>query len=159
MINISTSPTRLFSRIAPLALLLLASANVYAQHPIEVTLTGSTVVPPVVTTATGTGQFTISPDHMIIGSIKVFGLQPTMAHVHDAAVGKNGPPIITLGKISEDSYAVPPDTRLSDAQYGSFMAGNLYVQVHSAKHVGGELRGQLPPLPLKGPDKAKSSGY
>ena len=159
MINQSTSPTRLFSRLAPLALLLLASANLYAQHPLEVTLTGSTVVPPVVTTATGTGQFTISPDHMIIGSIKVFGLQPTMAHIHEAAVGKNGPPIITLGKTAEDSYAVPPDTKLSDAQYGSYMAGNLYVHVHSAQHPAGELRGQLLPPPMKGPDKPKSSGY
>jgi hypothetical protein len=159
MISKSTSPTRLFSRIAPLALLLLASANLYAQHPLEVTLTGSTVVPPVVTTATGTGQFTISPDHMIIGSIKVFGLQPTMGHIHEAAVGKNGPPIITLGKIAEDSYAVPPETKLSDAQYRNFMAGNLYVQVHSAQHPGGELRGQLVPMPMKGTDKPKSSGY
>lgn len=155
MINRSTSPSRLFSRAAPLALLLLASANLYAQQPIEVTLTGSTVVPPVVTTAAGTGQFTITPDHMVIGSIKVFGLMPTMAHIHEAAVGKNGPPIVTLGKTADDSYAVPPNTKLSDAQYGSYMAGNLYVHVHTAKHPDGELRGQL--LPPKAGDKPKGS--
>ncbi len=157
MISQSTSPSRLFSRAAPLAMLLLASANLYAQHPIEVTLTGSTVVPPVVTTATGTGQFTITPDHMVIGSIKVFDLKPTMAHIHEAAVGKNGPPIITLGKTADDSYAVPPNTKLSDAQYGSYMAGNLYVHVHTAKYPDGELRAQL--LPPKTADKPKSSSY
>lgn len=157
MLNQSTSPIRRFSRAAPLALLLLASASLYAEQPIEVTLTGSTVVPPVVTTATGTGQFTITPDHKIIGSIKVFGLTPTMAHIHEAAPGKNGPPIITLGKTADDSHAVPPDAKLSDAQYASFMAGNLYVQVHTAKHPGGELRGQL--MPMKAGDKPKSSGY
>lgn len=157
MFNQSISRLHRFSRAAPLALLLLASANLYAEQPLEVTLTGSTVVPPVVTTATGTGQFTITPDHKIIGSIKVFGLEPTMAHIHEAAPGKNGPPIVTLGKIADDSYAVPPDARLSAAQYASFMAGNLYVHVHTAKHPDGELRGQL--MPMKAGDQPKSSGY
>lgn len=143
MINKPTSLLRLFTLAVSLALLLLASVNLYAEQPIEVTLTGSTVVPPVTTVGTGTGQFTITPDHKIIGSIRVFEMTPAMAHVHEAAPGKNGPPIITLGKIAEDSYAVPPDTVLSNEQYASYLAGNLYVQVHSAKYPNGELRGQL----------------
>lgn len=155
MINISIPAARRFSHAAPLALLLLASANLYAQQSIDVTLTGSTVVPPVVTTANGTGQFTVSPDHKIIGSIKVFGLVPTMAHIHEAAIGKNGPPIITLGKTADDSYAVPPNTKLSEAQYSNLMAGNLYVHVHTAKHPDGELRAQL--LPAKAGVKPKGS--
>lgn len=146
MINkLLASPALLFSRVAPVALLLFASANLYAQQPIDVTLTGSTVVPPVVTTATGTGQFTIGANQMVIGSIKVFGLVPTMVHIHEAPAGKNGPVIITLGKIADDSYAVPPDTKLSNAQYASYMAGNLYVHVHTVKHPDGELRAQLLP--------------
>lgn len=156
MINQSPT-THLFSRIAPLALLLLASANLYAQEPISVSLTGSTVVPPVVTTASGTGQFTITPDHMVIGSIKTFGLVPTMAHIHEAPAGKNGPVIITLGKTADDSYAVPPNTKLNEAQYASFIAGNLYVHVHTAQHPDGELRAQL--LPLKADEKPKGSRY
>ena len=103
-----SSPSALLSRIAPLALIFLASTHLYAQEPISVSLTGSTVVPPVVTTARGTGQFTITPDHVVIGSIKTFGLVPTMAHIHEAPVGKNGPVIVTLGKTADDSYAVPP---------------------------------------------------
>ena len=145
MINKSTSPIHLFTRVAPLALLLLASANLYAEPPIEVTLTSSTVVPPVMATASGVGQFTITPDHKVIGSVKVFEMTPTMAHIHEAAPGKNGPPIITLGKTADDSYAVPPDTTLSKDQYASYLAGNLYVQVHSAKYPNGELRAQLLP--------------
>lgn len=139
----STSPVRLFTRVAPLALLLLAAGNLHAELPIEVTLTGSAVVPPVTTIATGTGQFTITPDHKVIGSIKVYEITPTMVHIHEAAPGKNGPPIITLGKTANDSYAVPPDARLSNEQYASYLAGNLYVHVHSASYPNGELRGQL----------------
>ncbi|MDE2439609.1 MAG: CHRD domain-containing protein [Betaproteobacteria bacterium] len=147
MINIheSTSPNRLFTRIIPLALLLLASANLYAEQPIEVTLTGSTVVPTVTTIATGTGQFTVTPDHKVIGSIKVYDMTPTMAEIHEAQHGQNGPSIITLGKIANDSYAVPPDATLSNEQYASYLAGDLYVQVHSAKYPNGELRAQLLP--------------
>lgn len=143
MIKKPTTLLRLFTLTVSLALLLLASANLYAEQPIEVTLTGSTVVPPVTTVGSGTGQFTITPDHKIIGSIRVFEMKPAMAHIHEAAPGKNGPPIITLGKTAEDSYAVPPDTVLSNEQYASYLAGNLYVQVHSAKYPNGELRGQL----------------
>lgn len=153
MINKSISPIRLFTRAAPLALLLLASANLYAEQPIEVTLTGSTVVPPVTTIATGTGQFTITPDHKMIGSIKVFEITPTMAHIHEAAPGKNGPPIITLGKTANDSYAVPPDAKLSNEQYASYLVGNLYVQVHSAKYPNGELRAQLLPKDIDNKSK------
>ncbi|MDP3636901.1 MAG: CHRD domain-containing protein [Azonexus sp.] len=147
--------TRLFSRIAPLALIFLASTNLYAQEPISVSLTGSTVVPPVMTTARGTGQFTITPNHVVIGSIKTFGLAPTMVHIHEAPAGKNGPVIVTLGKTADDSYAVPPNTKLNDAQYASFLAGNLYVHVHTAQHPDGELRAQL--LPLKAGEKPKGS--
>lgn len=150
-----SSPSALLSRIAPLALIFLASTHLYAQEPISVSLTGSTVVPPVVTTARGTGQFTITPDHVVIGSIKTFGLVPTMAHIHEAPVGQNGPVIVTLGKTADDSYAVPPNTKLSQAQYASFIAGNLYVHVHTAQHPDGALRGQL--LPLKAGEKPKGS--
>lgn len=157
MITKSTSPIRLFTRIAPLALLFLASANLYAEYPIEVTLTGSTVVPPVMTIATGTGQFTITPDHKVIGSIKVYEMTPTMVHIHEAPPGKNGPAIITLGKTASDSYAVPPDVMLSDEQYASYLAGNLYVHVHSAKYPDGELRAQL--LPTDIDNKWKRHAY
>jgi len=157
MINKSTFPIRLLPRVAPLAMLILASANLYAEQPIEVTLTGSTVVPPVTTIATGTGQFTIMTDHKVIGSIKVYDITPTMAHIHEGAPGKNGPPIITLGKTANDSYAVPPDTKLSNEQYASYLAGNIYVHVHSAKYPDGELRAQL--LSTDIPNKAVRAAH
>ena len=148
MINPSKSTTSLLRRVAPLALLLLASANLYAQQAMSISLNGDAEVPPVTTSAKGTGLITVMPDHTVSGSIKVSGFVPTMAHIHEAAVGKNGPPIITLSQTASDSFAVPADARLTDAQYTSFTTGNLYVNVHSAQYPNGEIRAQLIGKPM-----------
>lgn len=143
MINTSKFPRKLLILVAPLALL-LGSANLYAQQPMSISLKGAAEVPPVTTSAMGTGKITVLPDHTVSGSIKTSGLVPTIAHIHEAAVGKNGPPIIILSKTADDTFAVPHDAKLTDAQYTSYMAGNLYVNVHSAQHPNGEIRAQLP---------------
>jgi hypothetical protein len=44
-----------------------------------------------------------------------------------------------------DTYSVPEGRKLSDAQVKAFKAGGLYVNVHSAKYKGGEVRGQIQP--------------
>ncbi|HRK77152.1 MAG TPA: CHRD domain-containing protein [Thiobacillus sp.] len=103
----SNSTTCPLSRVAPLALLLMASANLYAQQPISVSLTGDAEVPPVAASAKGTGLIAVMPDRTASGSVKVPGLVPTMAHIHEGAVGKNGPSIFTLTQAAHDSFAVP----------------------------------------------------
>ena len=143
MMNTSKFSWSLLTLVAPLALLLLASANLYAQQPISISLNGGSEVPPVTTSAMGTGQIKVLPDRTVSGSIKVSGLVPTMAHIHEAAVGKNGPPIITLTQTGDDSFAVPAGARLTAAQYKSYRAGKLYVSVHSAQYPNGEIRAQL----------------
>lgn len=143
MIYTSKSPRALLRRVTPLTMLFLASINLYAQQPMAIFLKGAAEVPAVKTPATGTGQITVLPDRTVSGSIKTSGLTPTMAHLHEAAAGENGPPIITLTRTANDSFAVPADARLTDAQYASFKAGKLYVNVHSALHPAGEIRGQL----------------
>jgi hypothetical protein len=68
-----------------------------------------------------------------------------MAHIHLGAIGKSGPPVITLTKASEYVWSVPAGAKLTDEQYESYKAGNLYINVHSAAHKPGEIRAQLKP--------------
>lgn len=146
----SNLPRSLLRRFSPLALLLLASASAHAQQQLmPLSLNGATEVPPVVTTATASGQISITSDRNVSGSIKVSGLVATMAHIHEAAAGKNGPSIITLIKTSNDSFVVPAGTRLSEAQYANYTNGMLYVNVHSAQHPDGEIRAQLYAKPVR----------
>jgi hypothetical protein len=99
----------------------------------------------VTTEAKGAGKITIADDKSVSGSVKTTGVAGIMAHIHEAPVGKNGPPIIPLEKKGDDEWAVPAGAKLTDAQYESFKAGNLYVNVHSAEHRSGEIRTQLKP--------------
>ena len=111
----------------------------------KVKLSGAEETPPVTTSASGAGTITIAADKSVSGTIKTSGIDGTVAHIHVGAPGKNGPPIITLNKGADGVWSVPPDSKLTDEQYGSFQAGNLYVNVHSAEHKAGEIRAQLKP--------------
>jgi hypothetical protein len=137
--------TRSKLQLALVAALLGASVGVANAKDVKVTLTGSQEVPPVTTAAKATGEITIKADKSVTGKITAKGIEGTMAHIHMAAPGKNGPPIITLEKGADGSWTVPEGSKLTDEQYAAFKAGNLYVNVHSAEHKGGEIRTQLKP--------------
>ena len=124
----------------------VASAGI-AVHAADVAvkLTGDQEVPPVTSAASGLGTIVIKNDKTVSGSIKTTGIEGTVAHIHLAEPGKNGPPIITLTKTADNTWSVPEGAKLSDDQYKSFKDGNLYVNVHSAEHKGGEIRTQLKP--------------
>ena len=111
----------------------------------EVTLSGAQEVPPVTTGASGSGTITVGADKSVSGSVTTSGVAVTAAHIHVAAPDKNGPVIIPLTKTSDNTWSVPAGAKLTDAQYESYKAGNLYVNVHSAANKGGEVRGQLKP--------------
>ena len=139
-------PTPSFRQWVSLAVVLLVGC---ASHPYSsaIRLEGAQEVPPVTTLAKGKGEITVLPDHIVSGSIKVSGVVATAAHIHIAATGKNGPVIITLVKKSDDTFDVPAGAKLNNAQYAAYQAGNLYVNVHSAAHPGGEVRAQIKPAP------------
>jgi hypothetical protein len=112
---------------------------------LKVKLTGAEETPPVTTSASGTGTISIAADKSVSGTIKTAGVDGTVAHIHVGAPGESGPPIITLSKGADGAWSVPAGAKLTDEQYASFKAGNLYVNVHSAEHKPGEIRAQLKP--------------
>jgi hypothetical protein len=113
---------------------------------VKINLTGDQEVPPVKTSASGSGTITIGADKSVSGSVTTKDIEGTAAHIHEGAPGKNGPVIIPLTKGSDNAtWSVPAGAKLTDPQYENFKAGNLYVNVHSAAHKGGEIRAQLKP--------------
>jgi outer membrane lipoprotein SlyB len=81
----------------------------------QVNLTGAQEVPPANTQGTGTGSFRVASDGAISGSVTTTGVQGTMAHIHQAAKGQNGPVIVPLTK-KGDTYTVPEGRKLTPAQ-------------------------------------------
>lgn len=110
-----------------------------------VTLSGAQEVPAVTTSAKGEGTISINADKTVSGSVTTSGVTGTMAHIHQAAAGKNGPVIIPLEKKGDNQWVVPANAKLTDAQYKAYMSGDLYVNVHSDAHKGGEIRAQIKP--------------
>jgi hypothetical protein len=136
---------RVFQSAAVLVTSLTFACVAAHAADVAVKLSGDQEVPPVASAATGVGTIVIKNDKTVSGSIKTTGIEGTVAHIHLAEPGKNGPPIITLTKSSDNTWSVPEGAKLSDDQYKSFKDGNLYVNVHSAEHKGGEIRTQLKP--------------
>jgi hypothetical protein len=122
---------------------LAAFANVAFGNEIKLMLAGGNEVPSITTAATGHGTIMISPDMTVSGSVTTSGLVGTMAHIHEGAAGANGPIIIPLVKGGENVWEVPAGAKLTADQYKAYKSGDLYVNVHSAAHKGGEIRGQL----------------
>lgn len=112
---------------------------------IKVTLSGDQNIPPVTTSASGTGTITVGADKSVSGNATISGMSVTAAHIHEAGPSTNGPILIPLTKTSDAVWTVPAGAKLSDAQYESYKAGNLYFNIHSAAYKAGEIRGQIKP--------------
>jgi hypothetical protein len=128
---------------AAMTLAVLMSGAALAAD-VKVTLSGAEEVPPVTTAAKGGGTLMIGNDGAVTGSITTTGVTATAAHIHEGAMGKNGPVVVPFAKTG-DAWGPAAGAKLTEAQMASFKAGNLYVNVHSAANPGGEVRGQLKP--------------
>ena len=87
---------------------------------------------------------------------QVFGItipQLTGWHIHNAAMGVNGPIVIHLQNLGGTWVNSGQGIRLTmnDVPIGNFepqlFAGNLYFNVHTATFGGGQIRGQIVPAP------------
>jgi hypothetical protein len=121
----------------------LAACATTASDSIALRMTGAEEVPPVSTSASGTGTIRVADDRTVTGSFKTQGAAITAAHIHEAPAGQNGPVIIPLQKSGDNDWVVPPGAKLTEAQYAAYKQGRLYVNFHSAKYKGGEIRAQI----------------
>jgi hypothetical protein len=63
----------------------------------------------------------------------------TMAHIHVGAPGSSGPAVVTLPLGSFTNLVLSLDS----ATVALLLAGNTYVNVHTAQNPAGEIRGQI----------------
>lgn len=108
-------------------------------------LVGTQEVPSVETKASASSSIVVAEDMSVTGSVITSDIESTTAHIHQGAAGVSGPVLVTLVKTTDTQWSVPANTRLTAAQYQSYKAGDLYINVHSAAHKDGEIRMQLKP--------------
>lgn len=126
-----------------LMLAMAASVGSAMAADVKVTLDGAQEVPPVSTSAKGEATITVNDDKTLSGSMTTTGVDATMAHIHHGAAGQNGPIIVPFEKKADGEWALPSNASFTDEQFKAYEAGELYINVHSAEHKGGEIRGQL----------------
>ncbi len=136
----------LLSTMTVLCMLLIVSIG-SAQTHFTATLTGNQENPAVTSDATGTGVFLLT-DEGLKFSITVEGLEITNAHIHNSAIGANGGVARSILADFEDNTASGIWTSsdaapLTDELIKDLLAGNLYVNIHTAANPGGEIRGQI----------------
>ena len=143
--NAQSIKTGLAAGLGVAAILLAGCASMHMNKNVNVSLSGAEQVPPVSTAAKGSGTFTVGEDRSVSGSVTVSGLSAQAAHIHVGARGANGPIAVGLTKSSDNLWVVPAGAKFTDEQYRSFLAGQTYVNFHTAANKGGEIRGQLQP--------------
>jgi hypothetical protein len=123
-------------------------------------LDGAHEVPPVTTTATGRASVTLNPDNGTIQvSLTTTGLNDvTEAHIHHGPPGADGPVMFTLYDQANGPFTSPLVKTLTAADFtpvpgvatftdalGVIRGGAAYINVHTATHLDGEIRGQINP--------------
>lgn len=108
-------------------------------------LTGAQEVPPVTTGGSGTVDSTFDKGtNTLTWTVTYSGLSGpvTAGHIHGpAAAGANAGVVIPFS--GDLSSPIRGKATLTAAQVADLTAGRYYVNLHTAKNPGGEIRGQL----------------
>ncbi len=111
---------------------------------VNATLAGTNEVPAVTTTAKGTVTGNYSTVSKILNlNVAYEGVTPTIWHIHNAAAGTNGGVVFSFGDVVASPLVYKTPLALATDQETNLLAGNNYVNIHSSKNPGGEIRGQL----------------
>lgn len=124
--------------------LTFANPSMAATTSLKASLSGKTEVPPNTSPATGSVAATYDDATKKLtwkGSYKDLTGPATAAHFHGpAGPGKNAGVAVP---ISPSGPEFEGSATLTDAQAKELLAGDWYVNVHTAANKGGEIRGQL----------------
>lgn len=107
-------------------------------------LNGAQQTPPVITNPFGLGTFALSKHQgKLLIRVVTDGLSGAImgAHLHMGAIGVSGPVVVDLtANISGNTViaSIDPTAILTD-----LLAGNIYINLHTAANPNGEIRGQL----------------
>ena len=141
----------LLTRAAAIGLLAMAAgcAQTRGEPPetFEAQLTGAQEVPPVASAGSGQAEVEFVPAAGLVRwRISHAGLSGpvTGAHIHGpAGPGQNAPIVIPFGSLG--AQPIRGEARITPEQLGQLNSGQWYVNLHTARHPGGEIRGQLRP--------------
>ena len=118
------------------------------------TLKGSDEVPGVATSGTGTVQLLIDRQGSVISYVVNYsGLSgaAVAAHIHFGAPGSNGPVMLPLaiaegslvGTLTSANFQSTAQAPTWADAIAAIRSGQAYVNIHTAAHPGGEVRGNL----------------
>ena len=109
------------------------------------TLSAAQEVPPVTSAGRGSAEVTVNPSSMAMTyRVTYSGLTgpATMGHIHGpAAAGQNAGVKIPFQSVAQSP--IQGGATLTAEQYADLKGGRYYVNIHTAAHPGGEIRGQL----------------
>lgn len=115
---------------------------------IHVELSSAEVLPAIESSATGAGDLTFNLlTGAVTGGVTIEGLTATLAHIHRGFAGANGPVVVDFVQDPADParWNAVEGGMLTPEDIENLLAGALYVNVHSAAHPTGEIRGQIKP--------------
>lgn len=112
----------------------------------DAVLNGDQETPPVTSSAGGLAVASLTANlDTLVYKVTFHGLTPTAAHFHRGTAGTAGPVVIGLTQSNYPNFyagrvAVSPEVA------GDFIRGDMYVNIHTAAHPSGEIRGQVIPV-------------
>ena len=115
------------------------------------TLTGQGEIPPVNTPATGYAWIRFDPQtNMLTWTVEYSGLSGPATGVHFHGPGVRGmiaAVALSLGSTAVLTSPLQGSVVLNAGQAAQFSAGRWYLNIHTAAHPDGEIRGQAVALP------------
>ena len=142
----TTYPRFGFAALACAAALAFASPSLAEIVHLKATASGAQEVPPNDSKGTATVNVTYDTASQMLtwdGTYANLSGPATAAHFHKGAPGKNGGIVVPLFAGPTAKSPFKGSKKITAAEGSDLLAGQLYLNVHTAAHPAGEIRGQL----------------